>query len=179
MKINRLTSEEVAKHNAMKWKNRTSVPSVQQHRENSGARLTGGGSYVSISLCLKFRNKLDYLGVTEFPCKARRQEKDKDKRTQQFLQLHLGAIRGSVLSPDPCFALTLKNRIPGPSFRFAEGPKETTWSSFSITPDAIVEKDENRAKNCRSDRARRNYQRTSYASTRNYRETQVGWSPES
>lgn len=92
--------------------------------DTSGAWLTGGSSYVGVSFCLKFRNKLDYLWVTEFSCKARRQGR-RYKRIHQWIQLDPRLFRGSTLR----FTPTQKNTTPGPR----EG---TTWRSWSVTPDA-------------------------------------------
>ena len=67
-KINRST---VAKHNTTRQKTEM-LHECSNIGDISGAGLTGSTGYVSVSFCLKFRNKLDYLRVTEFSCKARR-----------------------------------------------------------------------------------------------------------
>ena len=105
LKINRLTSGEIntptGHTTASNGKIKCLSRACSSTENVSGAWLTGSCSDAGISFCLKFRDKLDYLGVTEFSCKARRQKRirtreyiSKDKRIHPFFQLDRRPCQG-------------------------------------------------------------------------------------
>ena len=72
LKINRLTSGDIntptGHTTASNGKIKCLSRACSSTENVSGAWLTGSCSDAGISFCLKFRDKLDYLGVTEISC---------------------------------------------------------------------------------------------------------------